>query len=81
MVLAAALLENVSEETFLSRETKFSGVRLMPLDKRMIPSSSGKDNDQFPRIIEYWVSDEGPLGKLPPDTWQTLQEGITKSAA
>ena len=81
MVLAAALLENVSEDTFRNRETKFSGVRLMPLDKRMIPSNTGKDNDQFPRIIEYWVSDDGPLGKLPPDTWQTLQNSITQSAA
>ncbi|NDE90332.1 MAG: type IV secretion protein DotN [Alphaproteobacteria bacterium] len=80
MVLAAALLENIKEETFRSRDEKIKGIRLMPLDKRMIPSASGKDNDQFPRIIEYWVSDEGPLGNLPPDTWPALQASITKAA-
>ncbi len=72
MVLAAAFLENIDEETFRKREEKIKGIRLMPLDKRMVPSSMGKDNDQFPRIIEYWVSDEGPLGKIPPDVWETL---------
>ncbi|MDX1922108.1 MAG: hypothetical protein SFW65_03135 [Alphaproteobacteria bacterium] len=81
MVLAAALLENVSEETFRKREEKFNGIRLMPLDKRMIPSASGKDNDQFPRIIEYWVSSEGPLGNMPPATWEAMQLGITKAAS
>lgn len=81
MVLAAALLENVNEETFHKREEKFSGIRLLPLDKRMIPSNTGKDNDQFPRIIEYWVSDEGPLGNMPPANWEGLQLGITKAAS
>ena len=81
MVLAAALLENVNEETFRKREEKFNGIRLMPLDKRMIPSNSGKDNDQFPRIIEYWVSDEGPLGNMPPTNWEALQLGIAKASS
>lgn len=72
MVLAAALLENVDEATYHKRQEKLDGVRLMPLDKRMIPSPTGKENDQFPRIIEYWVSDEGPLGKMPPDSWDKM---------
>lgn len=80
MVLAASLLENINEKTFRERQEKLDGVRLMPLDKRMMPSASGKDNDQFPRIIEYWVSDEGPLGKLPPANWQSLTAAITKAS-
>jgi intracellular multiplication protein IcmJ len=81
MVLGAALLENVDEAVYEKRGEKLDGVRLMPLDKRMIPSNNGQDNDQFPRIIEYWVSDDGPMGHFPPDKWEALLNSLPSGKA
>jgi intracellular multiplication protein IcmJ len=72
MVLAAALLENAGDKSYKDRAAKLEGVRLMPLDKRMVPNAQGAETDQFPAIITYWVSPDGPFGKLPPEKWADL---------
>lgn len=76
MVLAAALLESVNDKVYAARSEKLEGVRLLPLDKRMAPGSSG-DTDQFPKIIMYWVSKEGPFGKIPVTKWNDMLKKIS----
>lgn len=70
-VLATVLLENLDEANYKKRIAKLDGVRLLPLDKRMVASAKG-EADQFPKIMSYWVSDEGPFGKMPPEKWENL---------
>lgn len=77
MVLAAALLESVNDNVYARRAEKLDGVRLMPLDKRMGAAASGGESDQFPRIIMYWVSKEGPFGNIPISKWNDVLKKTT----
>jgi intracellular multiplication protein IcmJ len=71
VVLAAALLENIADKYYTKRGLKLDGIRLMPLDKRMMPTKTG-EQDQFPNIIMYYVSPEGPFGSYPVEKWEEL---------
>jgi intracellular multiplication protein IcmJ len=82
-VLAAALLESLEEGAYKERAKKLEGIRLMPLDKRMLQTSSGPEADQFPRIVSYWASAKGPYGAYPPSSWSdifSLVQGLKSSA-
>lgn len=47
---------------------KLEGVRLFPLDRRMIQEGEVSFN-QFPQILAYWRSKEGPFGAHLPGQW------------
>lgn len=70
-MLASALLEHIGEEAYRKRGAKLEGVRVMPLDRRIV-SGNGGDSDQFPKIIDYWASDQGPFAAAPPEKWADL---------
>jgi intracellular multiplication protein IcmJ len=70
-VLSAALLESLEEGAYKERGRKLEGVRLMPLDKRLSPTG-GKEVDHFPRMLNYWVSKEGPFGAYPVEKWNDI---------
>lgn len=78
-VLAAALLENLDEKSYRLRNEKLEGLRLFPLNRRMVSGNAG-ENDQFPKIMAYWLSPEGPFGKVEPDKWDSLAKLIDKAA-
>jgi len=77
MILATAMIEQMDERTYAKREEKLDGIRLLPLPRRMAGTATADGaNDQFPRIIEYWTSKEGPLASAP-DDWLALAEKIS----
>jgi intracellular multiplication protein IcmJ len=47
---------------------KLEGVRLYPLDRRIIKEGEVEFN-QFPQILAYWRSREGPFGDHLPGAW------------
>ncbi len=63
-VLSSVLLEHLGNDTYQKRNAKLDGIRLLPLDRRVQPTPNGPDSDQFPRIVAYWTSPEGPFGAL-----------------
>jgi intracellular multiplication protein IcmJ len=69
-VLASVLLEAVDEKTYKRRGEKLQGLRLLPLDRRI--TGQGSDPDQFPKMVSYWTSSEGPLGNVSPEKWELL---------
>jgi intracellular multiplication protein IcmJ len=79
-VLATVLLENLDARTYGKRSEKLEGVRLMPADKRVVVNSKGVENDQFPKILSFWTSPEGPFGTTSPDKWESLLKVAAKSA-
>lgn len=81
MVLAATLLESVSEDIYRKRAEKLDGLRLMPLDKRVSANANGTEGDQFPRIIMYWISKEGPYGNIPVSKWNDMMKPVSKLKA
>lgn len=47
---------------------KLNGIRLFPLDKRAVRDGDIEFN-QFPQILAYWRSKEGPFGGHLPGAW------------
>jgi intracellular multiplication protein IcmJ len=70
-VLASVLLEGVEEPAYRKRADKLSGLRLMPLDRRIVQGQTA-DADQFPKMAQYWISADGPFGNIPPEKWESL---------
>lgn len=67
------MLKNVLNDFLEERHlkaipAKLDGVRLFPLDRRMM-KEGGVDFNQFPQILAYWRSKEGPFGGKLPGTW------------
>ncbi len=48
--------------------SKLDGIRLFPLDKRAVRDGDIEFN-QFPQILAYWRSKEGPFGGHLPGVW------------
>ncbi len=79
-VLASALFEGMSDRNYQARGAKLQGLRLMPLDRRMVWQNGG-ETDVFPQIIEYYVSESGPFGKLSPEKWLSLKSFLKAANA
>jgi intracellular multiplication protein IcmJ len=69
--LATVLRDFLGPKHYAARAEKLNGVRLFPLDRRNISEGDLKFN-QFPQILAYWRSKDGPFGGLPPAQWKTL---------
>ena len=74
-ILSMVLKDYISAQSYENRKTKLEGLRLFPLDRRIIRESDLEFN-QFPQILAYWRSKNGPFaGKLPKD-WVNLYSEI-----
>lgn len=74
LMLASALTEHLDDAAYASRASRLEGIRLLPLPNRMAYANvtqNGEQN-QFPRILDYWRSQTGPFGKFPPGKWPAL---------
>ncbi len=80
IMLASALAEHLDDEAYANRAERLDGIRLLPLPNRMAYSSltNNGEQNQFPRIIDYWRSQQGPFGKYPLHKWPDL---FNKTAA
>jgi intracellular multiplication protein IcmJ len=66
-ILASVMLEGLNDAAYAKRSEKLQGLKLMPLDRRI-----GGESDQFPRMVTYWISKEGPFGDLAPEKWESM---------
>lgn len=67
-ILATVLRDYLTDSHYAGREDKLDGVRLFPLDRRIIKEADLEFN-QFPQILAYWRSKDGPFGGKPPQKW------------
>lgn len=67
-ILATVLRDYIGGKSYADRTEKLKGVRLLPLDRRIIRQDDLEFN-QFPQILAYWRSKDGPFGALPPHKW------------
>lgn len=67
-VLATVLKDYIAPRTYSFRDKKLEGVRLLPLDRRIIKEGDLEFN-QFPQILAYWRSKAGPFGGTAPAKW------------
>lgn len=71
MVLASVLRDFLEDKEYQQRNSKLEGLRLLPLDRRIIKEGDLEFN-QFPQILAYWRSKDGPFGKVMPASWPAL---------
>lgn len=79
-ILASVLKDYISEKAYEMRQKKLEGVRLFPLDRRIIKEADLEFN-QFPQILAFWRSKGGPFGDMVPRQWLDLYRDIAGKAA
>lgn len=78
-ILATVLSDYLGYQHYSLREKKLDGVRLFPLDRRIIKEAELEFN-QFPQILAYWRSKDGPFGGKTPQKWIALYQNIMAAA-
>jgi len=79
-ILSTVLRDYLGPKSYNERMHKLNGVRLFPLDRRIIKEADLEFN-QFPQILAYWRSKDGPFGGKAPPQWISIyQELLAKSA-
>lgn len=74
-ILATVLKDYISDKAYEARLKKLDGVRLFPLDRRIIKEADLEFN-QFPQILAYWRSKDGPFGGRLPKQWIDIYRDI-----
>lgn len=77
--LATVLKDYLSDHHYNIRGQKLEGIRLFPLDRRIIKEADLEFN-QFPQILAYWRSKDGPFGGKPPQQWFSIYNSIHNAA-
>ena len=67
-ILSLVLKDYVTKSCYDRREEKLDGIRLFPLDRRVVKEGDLEFN-QFPQILAYWRSKDGPFADLNPKDW------------
>lgn len=77
--LATVLRDFLGPKHYVGRAEKLDGIRLFPLDRRNVSEGELKFN-QFPQILAYWRSKDGPFGGNLPAQWKTLYAKMKQAA-
>lgn len=78
--LATVLKDFLTNRHYAGRQEKLEGIRLMPLDRRLIREADLEFN-QFPQILAYWRSKDGPFGERSPTLWLNIYRNAIKEEA
>ena len=78
-ILATVLQDYLGPKHYQAREQKLKGVRLFPLDRRIIKEADLEFN-QFPQILAYWRSKDGPFGGKIPPQWISIYNDVLNAA-
>jgi hypothetical protein len=79
LLLATVFHESLKDKAYVSRMARLDGIRLLPMDRFLTRGADG-DVNQFPRLVQYWRSPEGPYGKIPPGSWTQMLTDATATA-
>lgn len=76
ILLATVMQEMMNRKEADLASKKLDGIRLLPPDKYIIRGVSG-DINQFPKMMEYWRSPQGPFAGFPVDSWKDMLQNAT----
>lgn len=79
-LLAAVMQDLIEDREYDMRAKKLDGLRLLPLDRRIVKDGD-LEFDQFPQILAYWRSKNGPFGGVMPASWPDLLKGAAEQLA
>lgn len=78
-ILASVLRDYLGPKHYEARTQKLEGIRLFPLDRRIIKEADLEFN-QFPQILAYWRSKDGPFGGKTPPQWISIYQELVQAA-
>ena len=78
-ILAMVMEDFLSPRNYARRVEKLDGIRLFPLDRRIIREGDLEFN-QFPQILAFWRSKDGPFGGKIPNQWKNLYADLQRAA-
>lgn len=78
-ILSTVLEDFLGPKHYFTRKKKLQGLRLFPLDRRIIKEAELEFN-QFPQILAYWRSKNGPFGGKIPQQWISIYQDVVKAA-
>ena len=78
-ILSMVLKDYLTDRHYHNRDKKLDGVRLFPLDRRIIKEADLEFN-QFPQILAYWRSKNGPFGGKSPQKWFDVYHQVVSAA-
>ncbi len=78
-ILSTVLRDYLGAAHYKDRMVKLDGVRLFPLDRRIIKEADLEFN-QFPQILAYWRSKDGPFGGKAPPQWISIYQKLASAA-
>jgi intracellular multiplication protein IcmJ len=67
-ILSSVLQDFLETSEYKVRLNKLKGFRILPLDRRIIKEGELEFN-QFPQVLAFWRSKDGPFGEMPPRKW------------
>lgn len=79
-VLSTVMRDFLTPKAYAERGAKLDGIRLFPLDRRMVREGDLEFN-QFPQILAYWRSKDGPFGGKLPAQWLDMFKDMHRSQA
>ncbi|MGE3622364.1 MAG: hypothetical protein AB7H77_00635 [Bdellovibrionales bacterium] len=71
LLLSTVMHESLTDEEYSQCARKLEGIRLLPLDKHLVRGKQGEVN-QFPQMVKFWCSPQGPFAELPVDQWMNF---------
>jgi len=80
LLLATVMHESLTDEEYEAASVKLEGIRFLPFDKHFVRTAKG-DVNQFPQLVKYWRSPQGPYARLPVEQWVDLFKTATTPAA
>ncbi len=77
-VLSFVIRDFLTPKYYGSVSEKLKGVRLFPLDRRIMKEDDLEFN-QFPQILAYWRSKAGPFGQKMPGQWKNFYAQLAQA--
>ena len=74
-ILSSVLQDFLEIKEYKQRLSKLKGFRILPLDRRIIREGDLEFN-QFPQVLAFWRSKDGPFGEAPPRAWGEMFFGV-----
>lgn len=78
-ILSIVMQDFLGPRKYVEAQKKLDGIRLFPLDRRIIKEGDLEFN-QFPQILAYWRSKDGPFGGKVPSKWKNFYAQLTQAA-
>jgi len=79
-ILSLVLRDYLDKRQYEARQEKLEGIRLFPLDRRTVKEGDLEFN-QFPQILAFWRSKDGPFGQMMPNGWLDRYSELRDQAA